>query len=115
ILTARHVQARVDCECRSPCCCGTRPNRLWLDPVAELAHEASKLLPGCVSHTRMRMGIVGRYFGTGEKLKALAEQCHVSADMATAHNAKIVEWLKRREDRAYAEIGERLKKIGIAA
>lgn len=113
ILEARHIDRIIECGCRAPCCVGSRPNRYWTDPVNDLASSAVALLPGCVLKRRLLQGIVGRYFGSGEKLKSIAQIADVHPDTATAHNAKIVEWLEKHESAATRRVAEKLEAVGM--
>lgn len=113
IIEARHVDREIQCGCRAPCCIGRRPNRYWVDPVNELAEQAVQILPGCVVKRRLLQGIVGRHFGSGEKLKDIAERADVHPDTASAHNAKIVDWLQKGESAASRRVAEKLEAIGI--
>lgn len=113
ILAARHLDRLTPCDCKAPCCCGHRVNVPWQSAIGELAQEAIKQLSGCVSHTRLRQGIVRRYFGSGEKLKDLAALVSCDPDTATNHNAKVVEWLKRKEHHALNEAERRMREIGM--
>lgn len=94
ILIARTAPHSIPCECRHACCSGEKPNLEWTNAIGFVTEVALGELSGCLSHYRLRRGIIERFFGVKHNLASLADECHVNRDTASAHNAKLVRWLK---------------------
>jgi hypothetical protein len=125
ILIARVAPPTVPCECRHACCSGHKPNQEWVNAIQSLTQLALGELSGHLSHYALRRGIIERYFGIKHVLADLAAQCSVNPDTASAHNAKLVRWLKGMpakggmpavtgaESLAWLRIGDRLQEAGM--
>ena len=124
-LIAKVAPQGIPCECTRSCCSGTRANPEWQEAIGTLTKISVAALAGCVSHYRLRQGIIHRCFGEKTTLQALADLCDVSRDLANDHNAKVVTWLKgaptRRgqqpivgvEQQAWEAIEMRLRDAGM--
>jgi len=125
ILIARVAPPTIPCECRHACCSGHKPNTEWVDAIIILTQLAMGELSGHLSHYLLRRGIIERYFGAKHSIGELADQCGVNRDTASAHNAKLVRWLKGQpgklgadgsigqETRAWNAITDRLDEAGM--
>jgi len=125
ILIARVAPPTIPCECQHACCSGHRPNPEWVNAIQSLTQLAIGELSGHLSHYTLRRGIIERYFGIKHVLADLASQCAVNPDTASAHNAKLVRWLKGMpakggtpavtgaEALAWLRIGDRLQEAGM--
>jgi hypothetical protein len=125
ILIARVAPHAVPCECRHACCSGYKPNEEWVNAILVLTQRAISELSGHLSHYLLRRGIIEKFFGAKHSIADLADQCAVNRDTASAHNAKLVRWLKGMpakgstaaitgaEGRAWIQIGERLQDAGM--
>lgn len=113
-LTARYAPKGYPCGCRAPCCSGHRTSKEWRAAVSVLAdyvlHEA---LVGMLSHYRMRVALVERWFGVSMSVVSLAALCGVDRDTVAAHNERIVKVLKAEEAKAWHAIDERLRERGL--
>jgi len=94
ILIARVAPPAVPCDCGRNCCAGSKPNKVWVDAILFLTERALGEMSGLLSHYLLRRGIIERCFGVKHNLADLADQCGVHRDTASAHNAKLVRWLK---------------------
>jgi len=114
ILVARYVAATIPCDCGRSCCSRIRENAEWSEAVNYLSeyvlHEG---LTGTVSHYRLRRTLVMRYFGQKVYLVAMAEQCGVGKNTASAYNQKITERFRQEERLANYEIEGLLKATGV--
>ena len=114
VITARFAPRRDRCECRKSCCSGWKAGREWVGATDWLTqYVLSMALSGCVSHYRLRNGIVRRVFGDEVKLGAIAEQAEVNRDTVADHAKRITKHLSGIENRAMKAIDERLFKNGI--
>lgn len=127
ILIARVAPHFSPCECRHACCSGQKPNQEWVGAILVLTERALSELSGHLSHYMLRRGIIEKYFGTKHNLIDLADECGVHRDTASAHNAKLMRWLKGApgkgsaaavagaESRAWNLISDRLIETGMVA
>jgi len=114
LVVGRMAVATVPCACRAECCRGHRENPAWAEAVNYLAEYALiEGLTGTVSHYHLRRTLVMRYVGQKVYLVAVAEQCGVNRDTASAHNQKLTERFRQEERLAMYEVDELLKNAGI--
>lgn len=129
ILVARIAPRSIPCECRSPCCSGHRPNDEWTNAIAVLSDRArTTALAGCSVNGLMRRDFVVRYFDPKDgriSIEALADRHNIARNTASAHVAKVSNWLggaKAGVDKqpvpgfeqiAMSAIEDRLREIGM--
>jgi len=113
ILTACVAPHSNPCECRRPCCTGKTPNPVWVESIRVLAQHALVPLSGCVSHYRLRLAIVQKFFGDSVSLSDISEICGVNRDTASDHNHKVVKALKTEESAAWGQFETRLIDAGM--
>jgi hypothetical protein len=113
ILIARIAPQSIPCDCNAACCSGKQPNQEWALAVQELTRGCMTVLSGCMSHHRLRLAIVQKYFGLRVSLSEIAEHCGVNRDTASHHNNKIVKHLRAEESKAWGEIEDKLRKLGV--
>ena len=103
IITACFAPQSLPCSCRRPCCSGQTINTEWSDAIGVITQAAVGQLSGCISNHRLRRGIVEKAFGAKVSISDLAVACGVSRDTASAHNEKLVAWLRGSKRRLSAE------------
>jgi hypothetical protein len=125
VLTVQFAPERMPCSCGNRCCSGFELNRRRQEALDYVSQAALVPLAGCVSHYRLRRGLVERAFGRDVTLSELVDLCNVSRGLASDHNAKIVAWLKGVRkgvgkpmtvgviDLAFQAVDERLRAAGI--
>lgn len=129
ILIARMAPRWMPCDCRSSCCSGRKPNKVWVNAVAWLAdHIRTTALSGCTAHGLMRREYVVRYFTKKEdrvSIEHLAEKYSIDRHTVSAHAAKVAGWFggtQAKKDRAAVPgfeqiatdaIEDRLREIGM--
>jgi hypothetical protein len=114
VVTARFAPRRDRCECRQSCCSGWRPGREWKESVDWLTEYVLRMaLSGCVSHYRLRNGIVRKVFGEKVSIIELAEQADVNRDTAAEHNKRISKHLLGLEGRASKTLDQRFYEAGL--
>lgn len=94
VLIARIAPHSVICECTRACCSGRTPNAEWVNAITWLTREAMAQVAGSLSHYRLRRGIIEKYFGVKHNIADLAEICDVNRHTVTAHQTKLLKWLK---------------------
>lgn len=93
IVTAYYAPHSMPCDCRKPCCSGSKINPEWSDAIGFITQAAIGQLSGACSNYRLRRAIVSRNFGEKCSLVDIANACGVNRDTASAHNEKISLWL----------------------
>lgn len=116
ILYAKYGPRTEVCKC----CGNESPARRWAEVIRAISRRAAcEALSGCISNNRLRDKIVARAFGERVVLGEVAEMVGVTDKTASAHNQKILRWLrgdkpsvvdgiKGHEQRADEEIHDRL-------
>lgn len=117
IVIASFAPQDVTCECKRPCCAGSKVNKEWSSAIDAITTEAMQHLAGKLSHYGLRRGIVERQFGAKHKLSELAEKCGVDKDTASAHNMILAMWLTgdKKKDVPNRKIGEITRAITVAS
>lgn len=112
ILVARFTVQSLPCSCARACCKRYRDNPEWLEAIAKVAEACLVVCPP-VTHYRVRLGMILRYFGAKASFKDIAAECRVSRNTVSQINSKVVEWLKLEEKKARWEYEGILKVEGI--
>lgn len=113
VIVARFAPKAHTCDCRRPCCSGSRPNAEWSYAVDQLAINAQSALTGRTSYL-MRRALVERFFGQkGRKLHEIAKACELNPNTVGKHNKAITRWLDDAEARAWAQVEDALRESGI--
>jgi len=116
IVTGRFAPQSKPCTCRAACCSGVRPTSDWSDAIHWLTdYVLGAGLTGNISHYRLRLAVVGRYFGLRESFVELADRLGVHRATVSELNKRVVEHLRGEERPAMYELDDRLKKAGIVA
>lgn len=108
VIQARYSPRSIPCACRSACCSGRKTGKEYKTAIGELQQAVLGELSGCLSSYRLRVGLVGKYFGESINFRELAEYCRVDRDTASDHNSRVTRYLKSAEARAWREISDRL-------
>ena len=108
-LIARYAPKSMPCTCTNPCCSGYRPNPEWNEAMRTLEQHALTLLSGHLSIYRMRRRLVEKALGMKCEIAALAKDCEVSENTASAHWKIIKEWIQGKPVQHKANRGDRVK------
>lgn len=107
IVIARVAPKWKRCECGSACCSGRQPNKEWIEAIDWITRESVRrgMLAGCISHYRMRRGLIEKYFGVGGiNLGKLAENCGMHRNTAGEQNTRMRKHLEDAERRAFEKL-----------
>ncbi len=93
ILIARTAPRDRPCECKAPCCSGSKLNREWVEAIAYLAdYVRTTALAGCTTNGVLRHEYVVRYF-THKKLRrtieSIASEYEIDRNTVSAHAGKV--------------------------
>lgn len=114
ILVARLAPRQRYCECRGACCSGRKPNPEWVGAVSWLSeHVRVTALAGCLVDYRVRRNCVEIFFGKSLAVAALADDCGIARNTASAHLSRVRKRLKEDEHHAQVAIDDRLRQAGI--
>lgn len=127
ILIARTAPRTIPCDCQRLCCAGHKPNAEYENAIGYLMQVAMEHLAGHLSHYQLRRAILEKHFGAKISVTDVAEDCGVSRATASAHNTKLLSWLRGTpgkngqpayvgaEHRAWEALTERLRHAGMIA
>jgi len=114
ILTARFAPHSEPCGCKSPCCSGARPNKVWSGAIENLVNYVLVNAGGSrIDHYHLRKALVGRYFGVRVSFLDISARCGVDRDTASHRHSKIVACLSIEEKRAMLEVEGNLVEAGL--
>ncbi|QDD62659.1 hypothetical protein EJD96_00120 (plasmid) [Herbaspirillum seropedicae] len=93
VLIARTAPRDRPCECKAPCCSGSKLNREWVEAIGYLAdYVRTTALAGCTTNGILRTEYVVRYF-THKKLRrtieSIAKDHDIDRNTVSAHAGKV--------------------------
>lgn len=123
ILTARFVEFRKPCACRSPCCCGFRYSLQWITAcsrISEYLKDRADLMRkpgkrGMSSEPRLRDALVKSFFSPLKPptLTDLAGIAEIDVQTAAKHRTLILSHLWEEEGEALGEISVIFDQVGV--
>lgn len=107
-ITARSARSRVEC----PCCLQEAMSPERAAAIRALATYTVVAIPG-ISHMHLRRAMVSKYFGIHVDLQGIAKRCGVARSTAYSHYSPISESLRFLENKAQANLEDRLQLSGM--
>ncbi|CAB3730853.1 hypothetical protein [Paraburkholderia rhynchosiae] len=112
-LIARCSAKRLRCTCGSPCCSKWTPNPIWTMATSQLCDHALLAVGTGISSRAIRLASTQKFFGQKLSIQEIADYCSVSRKTAGEHHARIKEFLKDLEGRAWFSFTARLEDAGM--
>lgn len=112
-LIARCSAKRLRCTCGSPCCSKWMPNPIWSMATSQLCDVAVAAVGTGISSRAIRLASTEKFFGQKLSIQEIADFCSVSRKTAGEHHAKIKEFLKDLEGRAWFNFTDRMESAGM--
>lgn len=112
-LIARCSQKRLRCTCGSPCCSKWAPNPIWTMATSQLCDAALSAVGTGMSSRAIRLASTQKFFGQKLSIQEIADFASVSRKTAGEHHARVKEFLKDLEGKAWFSFTDRLEEAGM--